>query len=79
MVRIWHETPEIFKTPSQLCDKLRECFPHDVSANPEFKIGYMKRNNKRWIVEDKDLALMYLTFQPHMCRAHVWLLYVVIS
>ena len=73
MVRIWHGTSEMFKTPSQLRNKLRECFPHDVSANPEFKIGYMEGNNKRWIVEDEDLALMYRTFQPSMdTRITLW-------
>lgn len=64
VVRRWHDETEIIKTPALLRVKLHESFPLDVPPTTNFKVGYMKGNQKCWIFEERDLKLMYESFKP---------------
>ena len=61
---MWHGITFKFTSPSSLRSHLQESFPDDVPATKDFKLGYLEGNVKRWIVEDRDLSVMYSTFQP---------------
>ena len=62
VVRMWHGVSESFQHPTNVKEKLREAFRHDIPQAGDFQLGYLEGNTKRWIVEDKDLCAMYKTF-----------------
>ncbi len=46
-----------------LKEKLQEAFPQEISSTADCQMGYfVKSNTKRWIVEKKDLSVMYESF-----------------
>ena len=36
-----------------------ESFPNDVPRVADLQVGYFESNSKRWLVDDKDLEVMY--------------------
>ena len=34
-------------------------FPNDVPRVADFQVGYYESNSKRWLVDGKDLEVMY--------------------
>ena len=50
---------------------LMESFPSDVPRAADFQVGYFESSNKRWLVEDKDLEVMYSIFQ-HGDKINLW-------
>ena len=48
-------------SPSTLRARLQESFPYDMPGTTTFQLGYLEGNTKRWVVEEKDLDVMYGT------------------
>ena len=44
--------------------KLHEFFPNNVPASSNLQIGYLESNHKCWIFEERDLSVMYDSFEP---------------
>ena len=64
VVRRWHGVTEVIRSPAVLKVKLHESFPHDVPAGSNLQVGYLEGNHKRWIFEERDLGVMYDSFEP---------------
>lgn len=64
LVRTWHDEHLQFKSPAELKIKLIDAFPNEVSTNSNFQVGYFEppANTKRWIMDKRDLLVMYHTF-----------------
>ena len=66
----WHNVHDVFKTPDELKDKLRESFTEYVpmiDENEKFNIGFFEGRatsaaNRKWIVCPDDLSGMYASF-----------------
>ena len=52
----------MFKSPATLKKQLQETFPNDIPSTSNFQLGYLEGNTKRWIIEEKDLSVMYNRF-----------------
>ena len=52
---------EKFDSVNGLKLKLIDSFPEYVPSSPTFQVGYLvgRRNQKRWIVQQEDLKMMY--------------------
>ena len=71
VVRMWHGVSRKFKSPSALRAQIQESFSSDVPSTTDFQVGYLEGNTKHWIVEKRDLMVMYSTFQPSS-RITLW-------
>lgn len=67
VVRHWHGIKQVFKSPEALKRKLVESFPSDLprSKGMDFQIGFFDPpyNTKRWIIDERDLTVMYASFE----------------
>ena len=61
---MWHDEHSKFKSPAELKIKLIDAFPNDISFTENFQVGYLEppSNTKRWIVDKRDLTIMYDKF-----------------
>jgi len=73
LVRMWHDVTHQFNSPAALKLKLMDCFPADVPSTATFQIGYFEppNNTKRWIVEERDLKMMYSRYDPGS-KVNLW-------
>ena len=63
-MRMWHDIMvESFVSVPKLKLALIESFPNDVPRVADFQVGYFESNTKRWLVDDKDLEVMYSHFE----------------
>ena len=67
VVRHWHDVKKVFKSPEGLKRKLVESFPSELppSKGIDFQIGFFDPpyNTKRWIIDERDLTVMYASFE----------------
>lgn len=70
---MWYDITHQFNSPAALKLKLMDCFPADVSSTATFQIGYFEppNNIKRWIVEERDLKMMYSRYDPGS-KVNLW-------
>ena len=66
IVRMWHDEHSQFKSPGELKIELLDTFPGDIPTTENFQVGYFEPpcNTKRWIVDKRDLTVMYDKFLP---------------
>ena len=66
MELMWHNVSDKFDSVNGLKLKLMDSFSEYVPSSPTFQIGYLegRGNQKRWIVKQEDLRVMYESFNP---------------
>ena len=73
IVRMWHNTKCMFRSPEDLKLELMKSFSSEVPSTSSFQVGYLEppSNTKRWLVEERDLEVMYKVFQPG-AKINLW-------
>lgn len=63
----------MFKSPEDLKLELMKSFSSEVPSTSSFQVGYLEppSNTKRWLVEDRDLEVMYGFFQSG-AKINLW-------
>lgn len=66
IVKMWHDEHSKFKSLAELKIKLMDTFPMDLPASANFQLGYLEPpgSTKRWLVDQRDLKVMYDVFKP---------------
>ena len=62
VVRFWHDESCKFSSVAEVKIKLMDSFPDDVSTT-NIQLGYFEPT-KCWIMENRDLEVMYRNFKP---------------
>ena len=66
MELMWHNMSDKFDSVNGLKLKLMDSFPEYVPSALTFQVGYLegRGSQKRWIVQQEDLKMMYESFDP---------------
>ena len=73
MVRMWHDAPTKFRSPTELKLKLMDTFTSDIPTTTDFQVGYFEppSSTKRWIVDERDLKMMYSCYEAG-AKVNLW-------
>ena len=65
VVRMWHNTTDLFTSPARMKLSLMDYFGNEVPSTTDFQVGYFEppSNTKRWIVDERDLKMMYSCYE----------------
>lgn len=74
MELMWHNMSDKFDFVNGLKLKLMDSFPEYVPSSPTFQVGYLdgRGSQKRWIVQQEDLKVMYESFNPEDVIIKLW-------
>ena len=59
VTKMWHGVTERFVDVDQLKRKLQSDFGDKLPPFPAIEFGYLEKNSKRWIEDERDLDAMY--------------------